>query len=1013
MPRNQNGQYIPPTADLPNPGDPLSSAEFNDLIADISKALTDSAVRGSNLADLISPRDALANIHGVCKDGDSMLGYLNVLEPRINAHAATKYYVDQIADVIGGKAKVYEGDQPPLEPEKGELWLRTTDMVMFVWVDEGLNAEWVNISGPAGPKGDPGEPGAEGPQGLEGPEGPQGEIGPQGKEGPRGPVGSPGQTVIVIFSLQTKTPADLPASGLIPKDWDGPGRPAAPLQFKVGEGVVYNPNNTLDPLDDHVFGYVGTTVEPKGWVDYGEVMGPQGPTGEQGPMGPQGSQGVRGPQGVQGPQGPRGPEGPQGPEGPDGPPGQTTLLIGGFSNRKPAELPVSGLIPKDWDGPGMPPKPVQMVIGEGLVYEPADPSTFEAGCCFVFVGAGRGLEYDGWANVGDIRGPAGPPGPQGVEGPQGPQGIQGIQGPEGPEGPFGPAGPQGPEGPQGPAGETCVLVGSIVNRTPDDLPANGLMPKDFDGPGKPPADYQFQSGEGVVFSPAAELPYKGKCYVYLGTHESLTASGWADIGDIRGPEGPQGPEGPRGFQGERGPEGPQGIQGEQGEQGPAGVQGEKGDRGVAGPEGPQGPKGDIGPAGPTDFNKLTNLPPLVNTVNGLDKDVTISCDSIGAATKAAVTTAQQKADQAYANANTAQSDATKALSNAATAQSKADQAFTNAGTAQTKANDAYTLADTANKAAATAKTTADNAQTTANTAKTTADTANTNAGKAQTTADNALTKANSAAQLSGTNTWTGVNTFTAQVNANLGVYINANTYIKYISGEMQFYSGGTFTFAMQSDGSARVQNALVAKTIVLGNSTNTISMQTQTEMYFYVNGKPSFVVQGDGSCRVNYSISVGGKGFQPGGGMWGDASDIRTKKAETLADFDLGLSDIQQLTVKEYQFNGKYGTKDTGKTYVGFIADDLLKTPFGKWCVGEMEWVDPETGEKTIIKTVDSTAVVYAMVNGSKELGNRTEALQLEIEPLQVAVREMREAIASLQNELAATKAELTALKGK
>lgn len=379
--------------------------------------------------------------------------------------------------------------------------------------------------------------------------------------------------------------------------------------------------------------------------------------------------------------------------------------------------------------------------------------------------------------------------------------------------------------------------------------------------------------------------------------------------------------------------------------------------------------------------------------------------------KADAASVKGTADAANAKATQAAADATQAKADAAAVKGIADDANAKATKAESDAAAVKGIADDAKATATRAETKADSATTTANQAKTDAATANTNA-------TNALNKANSAAQLGNANTWTNTNTYSSTVtcngilNSNQGTYFNANTYIKYISGEMQFFSGGNFTFAMQSDGSARVQNTLIAKSIFLGNNTNNISMQTASEMYFYVNSKATFVAQGDGSCRINYSLSVGGKGLQPGGGLWGDTSDIRTKKAETLVNFPLGLTDIRQLDVKEYQFNGKYGTQDNGKTYVGFVADDLLNTPFGKWCVSEFEWTDPETGKKELVKSVDATAIVFAMVNGHKELGDRTEVLQSEIEPLQVAVREMREAIASLQNELASTKAELAALKG-
>jgi hypothetical protein len=120
-----------------------------------------------------------------------------------------------------------------------------------------------------------------------------------------------------------------------------------------------------------------------------------------------------------------GPPGPVGPPGPPGSPGQTTLIVGSFANRAPSELPPTGLIDADWDGPGRPPGPVQLDVGWSLIYEPT-------GGLWTYVGE---LTIGGpWLNPGVVQGPPGvdgPPGPQGNPGPTGPQGPQGPEGPPG------------------------------------------------------------------------------------------------------------------------------------------------------------------------------------------------------------------------------------------------------------------------------------------------------------------------------------------------------------------------------------------------------------------------------------------------------------------------------------------------------------------------------------------------------------------------------------------------------
>ncbi len=268
---------------------------------------------------------------------------------------------------------------------------------------------------------------------------------------------------------------------------------------------------------------------------------------------------------------------------------QVTEVIGAFGEIKtPADLPPDGRIPANWDGLGKPRFPIQINFGQCLIYTKTDE-------CWLFTGSN--FAPGGWSNLGKIQGPQGlrgekgdqgDVGPQGPLGPEGPQGDIGPVGPEGPQGNEGPGGPMGPEGRQGPPGETTVLIGTFgVVKTPADLPADGLLPKDWDGIGNPPYDYQMKKGESLVYTPPIKTtPGYGHVYVYIGA--DLIPTGWGDAGDIVGPAGPQGP------QGEPGKEGPRGPQGDPGKNGADGGQGPKGDKGDKGDPGERGPKGDPG-----------------------------------------------------------------------------------------------------------------------------------------------------------------------------------------------------------------------------------------------------------------------------------------------------------------------------------------------------------------------------------------------------------------------------------
>jgi hypothetical protein len=131
------------------------------------------------------------------------------------------------------------------------------------WIDLGL------IVGPQGPRGDPGPMG---PRGF------KGETGPSGPTGPTGPTGDTGAATVIVGQFgETRMPADLPKSGLIPMDWDAPGNPPAAHQMELGQSLYYAPAiGPLDPQDGHLFQYVTLANDPQAWVDVGLIRGPAG-----------------------------------------------------------------------------------------------------------------------------------------------------------------------------------------------------------------------------------------------------------------------------------------------------------------------------------------------------------------------------------------------------------------------------------------------------------------------------------------------------------------------------------------------------------------------------------------------------------------------------------------------------------------------------------------------------------------------------------------------------------------
>lgn len=129
----------------------------------------------------------------------------------------------------------------------------------------------------------------------------------------------------------------------------------------------------------------------------------------------------------------------------------------------------------------------------------------------------------------------------------------------------------------------------------------------------------------------------------------------------------------------------------------------------------------------------------------------------------------------------------------------------------------------------------------------------------------------------------------------------------------------------------------------------------------------SFNIFDGSSVSFNFKMANVTK---PGGGSFGSFSDIRLKK--DVAEYEKGLESIIALKPIKYKFNDTYydkiGIDVSDKEYVGLSAQDLLETQFAN-CVGE------ENGYYSI----DSSEIIWALVNSIKELNTKIDVLQTEL----------------------------------
>jgi len=130
----------------------------------------------------------------------------------------------------------------------------------------------------------------------------------------------------------------------------------------------------------------------------------------------------------------------------------------------------------------------------------------------------------------------------------------------------------------------------------------------------------------------------------------------------------------------------------------------------------------------------------------------------------------------------------------------------------------------------------------------------------------------------------------------------------------------------------------------------------------------------DGKVTINAldashpgKLTVNGVAEKPGGGLWANTSDIRVKK--DVVDFTLGLSDLEKIRVVKYKYNGLGNTENTGKEYVGVVAQELERVfPFMVFTqVGKLH---PGDAKDTDIKMVDGSAFTFVLVNAVRELSS-------------------------------------------
>jgi hypothetical protein len=230
----------------------------------------------------------------------------------------------------------------------------------------------------------------------------------------------------------------------------------------------------------------------------------------------------------------------------------------------------------------------------------------------------------------------------------------------------------------------------------------------------------------------------------------------------------------------------------------------------------------------------------------------------------------------------------------------------------------------------------------------------------------------------------------------------ASTGVVTISGTLALTSGGTGattasgartalglgTMATQSAADVAITGGYMRAD--LGSATGTVGgygfvsggagfAVVGSETFLNFTSNTSLYTQGSGS-EINISISGGlaakmttaaleiyGNAIKPGGGTWNAPSDKRIKT--DVVGYLPSTSDLMQLRPVSYKYNGAFGSPDNGKTYVGLIAQEVQGTSFDSM-VGTYDQ------DGTELLNLDSSQLIYALINSVKELSARIQKLE-------------------------------------
>ena len=188
-----------------------------------------------------------------------------------------------------------------------------------------------------------------------------------------------------------------------------------------------------------------------------------------------------------------------------------------------------------------------------------------------------------------------------------------------------------------------------------------------------------------------------------------------------------------------------------------------------------------------------------------------------------------------------------------------------------------------------------------------------------------------------------------------GMMLSASATTNYIGQNVYLSAAGQYTYKATATAALYTQSAGAHAWYYAASGTAATTISFTETMGLDTSG--------------NLTIA-GATATKASGTTWANPSDVRLK--DNISDFTKGLTELQQVNVKTWNYNGKAGT-NIGTKGMGVIADEIMQL-LPETVDTYKAKLNPEDEIETDIKRFNATEITWLLVNAVKELNAKFES---------------------------------------